>query len=100
MRRKSNTIELSVQELRANLKGKPTKKRIEENQIDYSEIPKFSKTELSKFKKVGRPLVGDEPRKAISIRIDEGVLRKIKSRAQREGIAYQSLINEILKKAV
>ncbi|MFS4458781.1 BrnA antitoxin family protein [Bdellovibrio sp. HCB2-146] len=101
MRKKSNITELSVRELQTRVKGSSTRKVVKDSEIDYSDIPKFTDKELKKkFKRPGRPLVGEAPRKAISIRIDESVLDKIKKKARKEGIAYQSLINDILKRAV
>lgn len=52
------------------------------------------------FKKVGRPSMQKE-HKAVSVtmRIDPEVLRKIKTKASRLGKPYQTLINEVLKKA-
>ncbi len=100
MKKKLSTIELSVQDLRTKPKDKLIKRVVKDDEIDYSDIPKFSQKQLVKFKRPGRPIVGDTPRKAISIRIEESVLDKLKARAKKHGIAYQSLINEILKKAV
>ncbi|MBO9668137.1 MAG: BrnA antitoxin family protein [Bdellovibrio sp.] len=75
-------------------------REVKDSEIDYSDIPKFSRKDLEKFVRTGRPLVGSSPRKAISIRIEEDVLMKLKKKAKKQGVAYQSLINEILKKAV
>ncbi|NJN99326.1 MAG: BrnA antitoxin family protein [Anaerolineales bacterium] len=47
-----------------------------------------------------RPLIGSAPRKDIHIRLDREVLEKLKAKAKKKGVKYQSLINEILKKAV
>ena len=75
-------------------------RKIKDSEIDYSDIPALTDKELSKFKRRGRPVIGESPRKAISIRIDQQTLKKLKLKAKKTGIAYQSLINEILKKAV
>lgn len=100
MKKKLSTIELSVQDLQTRMKEERIVKKVKDSEIDYSDIPNFSKEQLNKFKRPGRPVIGDTPRKAISIRIEEGVLKKLKAKAKQKGIAYQSLINEILKKAV
>ncbi|MNL59611.1 hypothetical protein D3C87_1833540 [compost metagenome] len=101
MRKKSNITELSVRELQAKVKGNSTRKIVKDSEIDYSDIPKFSEKDLKKkFKRPGRPLIGKAPRKAISIRIDEFVLERLKKKARKEGVAYQSLINDILKRAI
>jgi predicted DNA binding CopG/RHH family protein len=75
-------------------------RRVKDSEIDFSDIPELRDEELFKFKRRGRPVIGESPRKAISIRIEEGTLQKLKNQAKKKGVAYQSLINEILKKAV
>ena len=97
---KKKSIELSAQELQTKMKGKSISKKIRDADIDYSDIPQFTSKQLKKFKRVGRPLAGDSPRVAISVRIEEDVLSRLKDKADEKGIGYQSLINEILKKAV
>lgn len=97
---KKKSIELSARELQTKMKEKSTSRKIKDSEIDYSEIPEFSVKDLKKFKRVGRPIVGESPRRAISVRIEEDVLERLKSKAEKAGVGYQSLINEILKKAV
>jgi uncharacterized protein (DUF4415 family) len=97
---KKKSIELSARELQTKMKEKSISRKTKDSEIDYSDIQKFSAKELKKFKRVGRPLVGESPRKAISVRIEEDVLEKLKTKAEKAGVGYQSLINEILKKAV
>lgn len=89
-----------MQELLARKIAKPTKLKITDDEIDYSDIPELSDEDLKKFKRRGRPVIGESPRKAISIRIETQVLEKLKNKAKKKGVAYQSLINDILKKAV
>lgn len=100
MRKKS--IELSADDLRAKLKEKPMPKRRQskDEEIDFSDIPELTAEWLKNAKRVGRPLLGSAPRKDIHIRLDPDVLNKIKKQAKKRGMKYQSLINEILKKAV
>ena len=97
---KKKFVELSAQELLSKTRGKRTSRRIKDSEIDYSDIPELTESDLKKFKRVGRPLVGDSPRQAISVRIETEVLAKLKARAKKKGIGYQSLINKILKKAI
>jgi uncharacterized protein (DUF4415 family) len=52
------------------------------------------------MKRVGRPPLGSQPRKAVSIRIDQRVLEWIKKKATSSKRPYQSLINEILANAM
>jgi uncharacterized protein (DUF4415 family) len=97
---KKKYTELSASELQTKRKDKSTVRKIKDSEIDYSDIPEFSADELKKFKRVGRPLVGESPRQAISLRVESEVLNKLKKKAKNKGVGYQSLINEILKKAV
>jgi hypothetical protein len=45
---------------------------------------------------MGRPTVGDEPRKLIGIRLDAKVLGWLRKDGEEKKLPYQSLINEIL----
>lgn len=98
---KKKFVELSAQELQIRMKEKSIRHRkVKDKDIDYTDAPTATKDELKKFKRVGRPLLGQTPRIPIHIRVDEDVLTKIKKEAKRKGVGYQSLINELLKKAV
>ena len=52
------------------------------------------------MRRIGRPPIGDLPRKSVSIRLDQGVLEWVKRRAAAQDQPYQSLINDILQKAM
>ena len=71
-------------------------KRMKSEKIDFSDIPEFSERQLSRLRRVGRPTVGDEPRKLIAIRLDAKVLSWLRKTAEKKGKPYQSLVNEIL----
>ena len=73
-----------------NEKGMKSKK------INFSDIPELSDKQLSSMSRVGRPTVGDEPRKLIAIRLDAKVLGWLRKTAEKKGLPYQSLVNEIL----
>jgi len=64
--------------------------------IDFPDIPELSDKQLSRMRRVGRPTVGDEPRKLIAIRLDAKVLSWLRETAEKKGKPYQSLVNEIL----
>jgi uncharacterized protein (DUF4415 family) len=68
--------------------------------IDYSDIPALSDEQLRRMKRVGRPPIGRSPRKAVSLRLDPDVLDRLKAKAAKRGLPYQSLINDILARAV
>ncbi|MGH7826669.1 MAG: BrnA antitoxin family protein [Candidatus Binatia bacterium] len=67
-----------------------------QKRIDFSDIPELSEKQLSSMRRVGRPTLGDEPRRLIAIRLDSNVLGWLRRTAERKGLPYQSLINEIL----
>ena len=48
------------------------------------------------MRRVGRPPLGDEPRRLIAIRLDPAVLEQLRKEARRRRIGYQTLINEVL----
>jgi len=77
---------------RAAKKERDTRQR----KIDFSDIPELSDVQLSRMRRVGRPTVGDEPRKLIAIRLDAKVLGWLRRTAEKKGLPYQSLVNEIL----
>jgi uncharacterized protein (DUF4415 family) len=77
---------------RAERKGKDTRRK----KINFSDIPELSEKQLSRMRRVGRPTVGEEPRKLIAIRLDPKVLSWLRETAERKGLPYQSLVNQIL----
>jgi len=64
--------------------------------IDFSDIPESSPEQLRAMRRVGRPPLGDEPRRLIAIRVDPGVLDQFRKEARRRKVGYQTLINEVL----
>lgn len=68
--------------------------------IDYSDIPDSSPEQLRAMPRVGRPPLGDEPRRLIAIRVDPDVLDRFRKEARRRRIGYQTLINEVLARHV
>jgi uncharacterized protein (DUF4415 family) len=71
-------------------------KGMKSKKIDFSDIPELSDKQLSSMRRVGRPTVGDEPRKLIAIRLDAKVLAWLRKTAEKKGQPYQSLVNQIL----
>lgn len=66
--------------------------------IDYSDIRESSPQQLNAMRRVGRPPLGDEPRRLIAIRVDPQVLESFRKEARRRRVGYQTLINEVLAK--
>jgi uncharacterized protein (DUF4415 family) len=52
------------------------------------------------MKRVGRPPLGDRPRRLIAIRVDIDVLEAFIKQARRRHIGYQTLINNVLARYV
>jgi len=83
----------------SSARGEPAgkkEKRIKSKKINFSDIAELSDRQLSSMRRVGRPTVGDEPRKLIAIRLDAKVLGWLRKTAAKKGLPYQSLVNEIL----
>ena len=68
--------------------------------IDFSDIPELLEEQLESMRRVGRPPLGSAARKAISLRVDPQVLARLKAKAAKRGVPYQSLINDILARAM
>jgi uncharacterized protein (DUF4415 family) len=68
--------------------------------IDFTDIPELSDEQLAGMRRVGRPPLGRAARTAISVRVDRDVLARLKARANERGVPYQSLINDILARAM
>lgn len=83
----------------SSARGAPAVKNesgMKSKKIDFSDIPELTDRQLSSMRRVGRPTVGDEPRKLIAIRLDAKVLGWLRRTAAKKGLPYQSLVNEIL----
>ena len=65
-------------------------------QIDYSDVCEASREQLKAMRRVGRPPLGDAPRRLIAIRVDPSVLESFRKEARRRHVGYQTLINEVL----
>ncbi len=85
----------SARGARAGASARPTKRT-----IDFSDIPDSSSEQLKGMRRVGRPPLGDEPRRLIAIRVDPAVLARFRQEARRRRIGYQTLINEVLSRHV
>ena len=74
--------------------------QIPDDQIDFSDMPELTDEELARFRPYhrGRPLLGNAPRKLISIKLDQDLIKNLKKEAAARGTKYQSLIHEILEK--
>ena len=66
--------------------------------IDYSDIPASTPEQLASMRRIGRPTLGDAPRRSIAIRLDVKVLEQFRKAAKQRGVGYQTLMNEVLAK--
>jgi uncharacterized protein (DUF4415 family) len=85
----------SARGVRAAASARRTKQK-----IDFSDIPDSSPQQLKAMRRVGRPPLGDEPRRLIAIRLDSGVLGAFRKEARRRRVGYHTLINEVLAQYV
>lgn len=67
-------------------------------EIDFSDIPESTDSELQRARRVGRPSTG-KAKQLIAIRISPEVIKKLKKLAASSNKPYQTLINELLIKA-
>ncbi|MFW5891601.1 MAG: CopG family antitoxin [bacterium] len=71
----------------------------EEKQIE-SEIDQYKSVSAEKKKKIEKIIDQTKKNKAISLRINNYDLEKIKEKAEKEGVPYQTLITNILHKYI
>ncbi len=70
-----------------------------DKRIDFSDIPESSSAELRRAKRVGRPKSGNA-KHLIAIRIAPALLARLRQLAARQSKPYQTLIHEMLERAV
>lgn len=74
-------------------------RHIPDSKIDFSDIPESTDAELRRAKRVGRPVSGNA-KQLVAIRISPTLLAALRKLASRQSKPYQTLIHEILEKAV
>ena len=88
-------LELSVQD-------KPQKKNvkhIKDSKINFSDSPELSNKILRSARRVGRPK-SQTVKHLIAIRLSPKLLTEIRTLAKKKNKPYQSLMHELLEKAV
>lgn len=70
-----------------------------DSRIDFSDIPESTDKELQQAKRVGRPSTGNA-KQLIAIRLHPKLLASLRSMASRRSKPYQTLIHELLERAV
>jgi uncharacterized protein (DUF4415 family) len=69
-----------------------------DRRIDFSDIPESTDAELRRAKRVGRPKTG-RAKQLIAIRLDPGLLSKLRAMARRRGKPDQTFLHELLDRA-
>jgi predicted DNA binding CopG/RHH family protein len=70
-----------------------------DRRIDFSDAPESTDAELKRARRVGRPLTGTA-KQLIAIRIAPSLLARLRRLAARSDKPYQTLIHELLERAV
>lgn len=107
MARKPSRItssESSVLAARAQKSERPTARhRLDSkpnSKIDFSDIPELTDEQLKRARRVGRPTQGNTAKQLIAIRLDPELINALREKASERQIGYQSLIQELLAKAL
>jgi uncharacterized protein (DUF4415 family) len=74
-------------------------KHMPDSQIDFSDIPDSTDKELKRARRVGRPKK-ENTKLLIAIRIDRKLLAELRSLADKQDKPYQTLIHELLERAL
>lgn len=85
-----------MREKRVGKSGRSTNRKIKK--IDFSDIPEIDSNQMSMMKRVGRPPLGETTKQLIALRIEPRVVEELKELASKEGVGYQTLINQILER--
>jgi predicted DNA binding CopG/RHH family protein len=74
-------------------------RHIPDSQIDFSDMPELSDQQRKRMRRVGRPATGIA-KQLIAIRLAPRLLAALRNMAAKQGKGYQTLIHELLEKAV
>jgi len=69
-----------------------------DSRIDFSDIPESTDEELKRARRVGRPKSANA-KQLIAIRIEPGLLKRLRRLAARQSKPYQTFIHELLDRA-
>jgi predicted DNA binding CopG/RHH family protein len=92
MKKKRSVLSVPGKRATRNVKHMP------DSQIDFSDIPEATDTQLKRMRRVGRPVSG-MAKQLIAIRLSPRLLSQLRKMATKQGKPYQSLIHELLEKA-
>ena len=74
-------------------------RHIPDSQIDFSDVPEATDAQLKRMRRVGRPSSG-MAKQLIAIRLSPRLLNQLRKMAAKQQKPYQTLIHELLEKAV
>jgi predicted DNA binding CopG/RHH family protein len=94
MRQKQSALSRRVRRIEESAPQPP------DSEIDFSDLPELTDEQLTRMRRVGRPLLGNAVKKSIAIRINPNLLAELRLMAARKNIPYQTLIHDILEKSV
>jgi uncharacterized protein (DUF4415 family) len=86
----------------SSVRGKRAAKNVRhtpDSRIDFTDVPESTGAELRRARRVGRPPSGNA-KQLIALRIDPKLLARLRKLATRKSKPYQTLIHEILERAV
>jgi predicted DNA binding CopG/RHH family protein len=78
---------------------KESEKHIMDPEIDFSDIPESTASELKRAVRVGRPSTGNA-KQLIAIRISPALLSRVRKLADVSHKPYQTLLHELIEDAV
>jgi predicted DNA binding CopG/RHH family protein len=84
----------SQRAVRVPKNAKPT----QDEGVDFSDLPESTTEELSRARRVGRPISGNA-KQLIAIRISPRLLAQLRRIAAKRDKPYQTLIHELLEQA-
>ncbi|HYN80471.1 MAG TPA: BrnA antitoxin family protein [Gemmatimonadaceae bacterium] len=73
---------------------------VPDSAIDFSDIPPLSREQLAAMRRVGRPPIGGATKRPIAFRINPNLLQHLRRLAADRGKSYQTLMHDLLEKAV
>ncbi|MDC0358483.1 BrnA antitoxin family protein [Oligoflexia bacterium] len=86
----------------SSAQGKPRKKSAKhtpDSQIDFGDISELTDEQLEGARRVGRPK-SDNPKQLIAVRLSPQLLSDLKKLAKHRKTPYQTLMHDLLEKAV
>ena len=78
---------------------KTKEKNTGDEELDFTDLPKLTASQLKRAKRVGRPK-SENPKQLIAVRISPNLLYALRMMAKKRKRPYQTLMHELLERAV